>query len=430
MSSSIIDSLLDPNQYYTQFIQLSQSTLESAKTPFQNQITTYQSTISTYNNLKAALANSLKVFNGFTTYASETKLASSTNESAFSAISSSSGVNGSYSVEVTRLATSDTYNKSVPNIGAEIGLGGTITLNGTTITINEKDTYKDVLNKINSSNAKVNAYTLGGNMVITANNTGKANAISFGGDQDLLAALGLETDSPNHLAAEDALLKINGADITSTTNKVSDIIPGVTLTLKKPTTQIETLTVQEQKDTQASAMITNFVNAYNQVLTVMNTYAGDGTSLQASTVDLATDRALNSIFKFTKNGSGIFDFGISVDKTGVLSIDSAKLEAKLAEDPTSAEKFFFGIGGFGDTLSQSFDKIYGATGIVSDETSSLNSEIAKLNTKINSITDRNTTMLDQITQQYTKWLTQMNNLRSSATVMDALIDGMNAGNKN
>lgn len=89
------------------------------------------------------------------------------------------------------------------------------------------------MNSINSAGAKVNIYTLGENMVVTSSTTGVENSIKFEGDSAVLDALGLVQNSPDHLAAEDAKLRINGATVTSATNKVTNYIPGVTINLKK-----------------------------------------------------------------------------------------------------------------------------------------------------------------------------------------------------
>ncbi|TDM20043.1 flagellar filament capping protein FliD, partial [Macrococcoides canis] len=122
---------------------------------------------------------------------------------------------------------------------------------------------KNVMNSINSAGAKVNIYTLGENMVVTSSTTGVENSIKFEGDSAVLDALGLVQNSPDHLAAEDAKLRINGATVTSATNKVTNYIPGVTINLKKETTGAEKLTVQDQSDEKAASMITSFVNTYN-----------------------------------------------------------------------------------------------------------------------------------------------------------------------
>ncbi|WP_099222099.1 flagellar hook-associated protein 2 [Listeria costaricensis] len=428
MGSSIASSLMDPTQYYSQFIQLEQANLAKAKTPFQQQINGYQTKIDTYKSLKNALDKSLTTIKGFSTYESATKLATSSNEAAFSVSATSGSINGSYSIEVLNLATSDTYSKGVPDINQPIGVAGKVKLNGTEIEINATMTYKQVMEKINAAGAKVNAYSLGGNMVISANNTGVANQLKFEGDANVLQALGLDKSSAGYMAAKDATVKINGATVTSGTNKITNYIPGVTINIKNQTERSETLTVQDKKDDNAATMIKNFVQTINNMNSMLKAYTSKGGALQASAVDLETSRALNAIFSFSRGGHTLFDFGISVDKDGVMTVNEEKMKEVVAEDPAAVEKFFFGIGGVGDTLYQSLDKVFGTSGFISDETSSMNNEITKLNKKIDDIEARNSSMLDNITSQYNKWLKSMQLMQSNAMTLDALIDGMN-GNK-
>ena len=429
MGSSIASSLMDPTQYYSQFISLQKASLEKAKTPYQNQISSYQSRIDLYASLKNALSESLKTMSSFTTYESKTKLATSSNETSFTVSSTSSSVNGSYSIEVQNLATADTYNKAVPDIEANIGVSGTIKINGKEIKVDADSSMKNVMNSINSAGAKVNIYTLGENMVVTSSTTGVENSIKFEGDSAVLDALGLVQNSPDHLAAEDAKLRINGATVTSATNKVTNYIPGVTINLKKETTGAEKLTIQDQSDEKAASMITSFVNTYNALTSTMKTYTGKGTILQASAADLEANRALNNVFQHKKDGNTLFDFGISVDKEGVLKVDETAMKKMVAEDPTAVERFFFGIGGIGDELYQSLNKTFGSTGFISDETTSMTNEINKLNLKLTDITSRNDTLLTNITDQYNKWLEMMQAMQSDAMTLDALIDGMNSSNK-
>lgn len=73
-------------------------------------------------------------------------------------------------------------------------------------------------------------------------------------------------------------------------------------------------------------MITSFVNTYNALTSTMKTYTGKGTILQASAADLEANRALNNVFQHKKDGNTLFDFGISVDKEGVLKVDETAMK--------------------------------------------------------------------------------------------------------
>ncbi|WP_368304662.1 flagellar cap protein FliD N-terminal domain-containing protein, partial [Listeria monocytogenes] len=128
-------------------------------TPYQNQISSYQSRMYLYASLKNALSEALKTMCSFATYESKTKPATSSNETSFTVSSTSSSVNGSYSIEVKNLATADTYNKAVHDIEAKIGVSGTIKINGKEIKVEADSSMKNVMNSTNSAGAKVNSFT-------------------------------------------------------------------------------------------------------------------------------------------------------------------------------------------------------------------------------------------------------------------------------
>ncbi len=48
------------------------------------------------------------------------------------------------------------------------------------------------------------------------------------------------------------------------------------------------------------------------------------------------------IFKVDSKGNSLVDYGISIDRDGVMSLDSSALSAKFTEDPEAMELFFSG----------------------------------------------------------------------------------------
>lgn len=89
-------------------------------------------------------------FSGFTTNVPPSP---STGRSLFSATAASTATPGKYRVEVVQLAdTAKISGGSVADTGAAMGLAGTFTLNGATITVANTDTLRDIQFKINDAN--------------------------------------------------------------------------------------------------------------------------------------------------------------------------------------------------------------------------------------------------------------------------------------
>ncbi|MDR2792840.1 MAG: flagellar filament capping protein FliD [Treponema sp.] len=69
--------------------------------------------------------------------------------------------------------------------------------------------------------------------------------------------------------AQDAVISMEGIDISRTTNTIDDILPGITVTVKKPSDAPVRITVEADKETVKDAVIT-FVGNYNRLMAEIN----------------------------------------------------------------------------------------------------------------------------------------------------------------
>jgi flagellar hook-associated protein 2 len=155
------------------------------------------------------------------------------------------------------------------------------------ITIAANSTLADVRDAINAANAGVNASILqdGSNykLMINGDSAGLGNALSLtvsgdssGTDTDTsgLSQLAFDANTANltqTVAPQDALMSLNGLSVTSTSNTVTNVLDGVSLTLLSTTSSSATVSVS--RDTAAiTGLVDDFVSAYN-------TYVGSQKSL-------------------------------------------------------------------------------------------------------------------------------------------------------
>lgn len=154
------------------------------------------------------------------------------------------------------------------------------------------------------------------------------------GDRDLY----LEFERP----AQDAKIKLDGFEIEVPGNKVSDIIPGVTIDLKKAKPG-EEFSLKIDEDIEAvGTKVTDLVTKINGVLSFIK---------QQNTMDETTDtsrtlggdimiktlesRMRASIFQPIKTDQGNFrvgDIGITFTRDGILQFDEKKFEKEVASD--------------------------------------------------------------------------------------------------
>ncbi|PWF21215.1 flagellar filament capping protein FliD [Corticimicrobacter populi] len=167
--------------------------------------------------------------------------------------------------------------------------------------------------------------------------------------------------------AKDALFTVNGIAITSGSNSVKDAIQGITLDLtattaldpNDPNSAHRQLQLQVEDDlTPASDAIKAFVNAYNAVLTQIDTYTRYNADSEDRTTDgvLSGDYTVRSIQgKLRETLSPTLSegeirtlskLGITTNyKTGKLEIDETKLNEGLKDHAGDVSALFQGENG-------------------------------------------------------------------------------------
>ncbi len=161
--------------------------------------------------------------------------------------------------------------------------------------------------------------------------------------------------NPVMQAAQDAVINVDGATITKSTNTITDAIQGVTLNLLKADTS-STLTLSISSDTSsAQTSINDFVTAYNTMTKAINDQLSyDPQTKQAN--PLLGDPTLIEIRNKIGNAvtgripgllstgyQNLSQIGITSDyKTGKLSVDSSKLSSALNSNPDAVAKLFIG----------------------------------------------------------------------------------------
>jgi flagellar hook-associated protein 2 len=180
---------------------------------------------------------------------------------------------------------------------------------------------------------------------LSATTTGLANDISIAND----AFTGIGNLASTSVASDASITVGSGAgqySVTSATNTVSSLLPGVTLTVK--TTGAATVTVARDTKSVAdsvSAMV-GFANASLaeiQKLTAVNTTTGTGSVLTGSfalrTLQTRIITAVVDAVETSTLGSA-GAAGLSTTKTGTLTFDRAKFEAAFVANADQVAALF------------------------------------------------------------------------------------------
>lgn len=316
------------------------------------------------------------------------------NASVLTAATSLDAVAGSYSINVTQLAAAQTLvTRQVANQKADIG-GGTITIDfgadlatgGTPsstkiVTIGDDRSLQGIRDSINNAGVGVTASIINdgsgtpyrlvltsaatgtrSQMRISASDANVSNLVGFDPAQATQAS-GME----EKVKASDAALQVNGIEIASQSNVVTDAIQGMTLTL---TQKGSTSMSATQDDAAIKGAVQSFVSAYNALLSkasdlsafsTKGTKLGDKSTAQPLNGDstlrgiqTSLRKMLSDLYPDGKGGKvSLSSMGIAFNMDassggqnfGKLSIDDTKLDKAISTNAQGLSRLFGGVDG-------------------------------------------------------------------------------------
>ena len=308
-------------------------------------------------------------------------------------------------LSVSQLAQVDSYqskgfksrSETLTGITKEESLTLSVGDKSVDIKVGASTTLEDIINQINDGAGdaiKASIVNTGGEngykMILQSKESGEKNQIKFSvagndpnalqGAKDVLEKLGfkaketaitdnkgaitgynLEIDTADTSAggkqlqkAQDAKFNFNGIDITRSSNKVDDLIIGVTFNLnnvdeKNSTTgALKESVITIGKDTDAVVKsLKSMVTAYNDLISNISTATsydrenGVAGTLNGMSEITGIKRKLQNLFESSNSdGKSLQNFGFSFTEKGVLSVDESKLKDTISKDYEGFKSFF------------------------------------------------------------------------------------------
>lgn len=350
---------------------------------------------------------------------------------------------GTHQVEVKSLAQGQKLSSGAYAKDAVVG-DGTLTVaygdKTFDVVIKEDSKLTDIAAAINKAaggkgvTASVITADDGQHLVLSAVDTGLAGAvkISTSGGNGGLSGLTYDGTTGSGMTQtvdpKDAVVVVDGFTRTSSSNTISDIVPGVNLTLTKAGTEAgktQTLTITRDNTalkTDMAAFVAAY-NAMNNALKSTSAYNATSKTAAALTGD-AMVRGLQQQLRsqFSSNINGLKDMGVTLAADGSLTLDSGKMETAIGKDPDAVAKLFGKEGAIGkpmDTLIKSnLDK---ETGTLTQRTNSLNKQIKDLESRLDALDAR----MEKVSDRYTKQFTAMETLVTQMqTTSDSLTQAL------
>jgi flagellar hook-associated protein 2 len=441
ISSPGIGSGLDVQSIVTQLVALEKAPLRQLQT----QATSFQTKLSTYGTIKSQV----EAFG-----AAAAKLSTSAGWSAVTATSSNAGAIGvtaaegapatSFTMQVSQLARAQSTASTAVATGAAVGSGsmsieigqwaGTTFTPGSaaavSVTINPgEDTLSEIASRINQAGAGVTATVLrdasGERLLMRSRDTGETNGFRIsvtdddGNNADGSGLSRVAFDAANPAgqtlsqSGQNALATVNNVPINSTSNRLTNTLPGMTIQLLQETTLPVEIDVSSDLEA-IKANVQAFVDSYNTLSATLAsaTRYDEGSkragALQGDATAVGLQNALRGMMRSVTTSTPferLVDVGIELKTGGQLSIQASKMDEALSNLDGLRGLFNAATGdasteGFGLKVKRFADGLLAADGLVSTKSASIQKSIERNGREQERVNDRAARVETRLLQQY------------------------------
>ena len=296
-------------------------------------------------------------------------------------------------------------------------------------------TPQGLVDAVNAAGLDVSAQlidqgTAGTNYIIQlVGKSGTANQFSFTPSVNSLLA----SSTPTAQAAKDATVTVNGIQFTRSTNKIDDVIPGVTLSINSTTSSNASITVT-QDTAELKTSIESLVSSYNKTKGVLDTLTKSeldgvlkGDSIFKRAVDEIRDTLIGTSSTPGTSLTRLSDIGVGITKIGTLEINDATLTSALSSGLADIRKLFSAdteqqttIGdasrGIAGDIVKSIADLKGTSGYLTTKTIALGDDIADYQEEMTALEARMEALQERYTKQFAAMNTvvnEMNNTRDN-----------------
>lgn len=224
-----------------------------------------------------------------------------------------------------------------------------------TVTLSAADNLETVAQKINTANPGVRAAVIRDGsssapfrLSLASTQEGRAGRMIISSDFDFgFQTLDEGEDARVFFGASDPA---RGIAVTSSSNRIDSLLPGVKIDLRAPTAQAETVNVVSDSNAVREG-VQSFVNAFNDVvsrISELTKYDQETEQKGALLGDGTTLNLRNDLYRTVQSAivgaSGTFrrleDIGIRIGSGGKLEINQDRFDAAMAQDAQGVESLF------------------------------------------------------------------------------------------
>ena len=323
---------------------------------------------------------------------------------------------------------------------------------GTAVTIGlvvaSNDTMQTLLNKINDatsgfgSGARTATAALGADGRIRLTDaSGGASRLSLsmsvthadGSSGSLGAASTSVAGRSRELqVGQDAVIRVDGREVTRSTNNITDAINGVTLSLStaEPGTGLDVTIDRDVKGTVDS--VQKFVDSYNAIRTFFDDQRLSDSPLYADTLLRGVVGTFQDALRTDVSSNGTYNkltiAGVTLDRNGILTFNQDTFKKGLADKPGEIEALF-GFSGVGQAFVTATDNAtqFGV-GTISAQLKNINQNTILLKKREADAQKRIELRREQLVAQFTRMEEAMSRLTSQSSSLLSSVKGLQGNN--
>lgn len=366
----------------------------------------------------------------------------------------------SHSIEVLQLARVQTSatekyattgtslnNGSAFNLELRVGVDPA-TATPQTIAVNTP-TPQGMVNAINAANLGVTAAIVNTGdpalpfQVVVTGGSGAAKTFT------LTQVQGNKVQFNTTQTALDSSVRADGVVVNRATNTLTDVVPNMTLTLHSLTTGGPARVTTDRDTAALTENIKALVTAYNDFQDAMNVLRDPGSDVEGFGGALAGDSLVRSLSLQVRGlmeklssspGTNIRaarDVGLSMDRTGKLVLDEAKLSTALktrfdevatmfSANAENQSVFSPAPGGLAGDAVKSIDAMLRSTGAVETQVRGSEEQIKRAERDLAELDERMARLLERYTRQFAAMESIVNSSKALQTGLKGTFEGLMA----
>ncbi|ANT66404.1 lateral flagellar capping protein LafB [Aeromonas hydrophila] len=425
---------IDPAATAMQLVAIERKNMDALLKKQMDGIKGQQSAISTLNTKLSTFQTMLKDLNKASNL--QAQKATMSQDGVMTVTSNGKASSGQYNFFVEQLAQSHQVGLSLDSETAPLPADGvfSLTVKGKTIdidlaTLSAGSTVKDLVSKINDAKdnpgVKATLVRTDGkvNMVLTSKDSGLENAISVNYSGDATNSLGAAISGKTDITkAQDARLRMGGDNpltITSASNKIENVVDGLTLQLTKAQKSGDApLLVNIEQDKEAvTGSLKKFVESYNELVDELAKMTSSDPKAPGALSSDSGVRSLKSVLSNSvrdlPNGLSLSSLGIKTDKAGKLSFSETDFNKALDKDPELLGKALLGDDGLLKRMSDSLDPYTKRDGALKGRKTGLEASEKRIKERMDALDRR-------MDSAYKRYLNQFSTMNQMLQTMGAL----------